>query len=255
MEALYQLSYGPVREKNTVICLTIQASSISVLDEEVLMIHPLFQPLASTLFKIGAVKFGSFKLKLHETQPDAPFSPICFNLRTAEHPKPGPLMESHINLIAHVFQAIMDLHDIKFDGVCAIPNAGTPLVLGLQNIVCKALQILEVSKHDEGNRRHIDAIVSTGGLHRGASVLLVDDVITGAHTKLEVIRLLRKAGFTVHDLLVIVDRQQGGAKILEDDWVRVHEIFKLTDLLDFYVEKGWIHPVKSAQVRAYLGID
>lgn len=32
--------------------------------------------LCSQLFDIGAIKFGSFKLKLHEKNPEAPLSPI-----------------------------------------------------------------------------------------------------------------------------------------------------------------------------------
>ena len=37
--------------------------------------------LARALFACGAVKFGAFKLKLHQTNPDAPLSPIYFNMR------------------------------------------------------------------------------------------------------------------------------------------------------------------------------
>ncbi len=31
---------------------------------------------ADALLETGAVKFGAFRLKLHEKQPDAPLSPI-----------------------------------------------------------------------------------------------------------------------------------------------------------------------------------
>lgn len=34
------------------------------------------EKLLSQLFDIGAIKFGNFKLKLHDTYPEAPLSPI-----------------------------------------------------------------------------------------------------------------------------------------------------------------------------------
>ncbi len=37
--------------------------------------------LADALFNIGAIKFGAFRLKLHEKNPTAPLSPIYVNLR------------------------------------------------------------------------------------------------------------------------------------------------------------------------------
>src|SRR5690348_16778953 len=39
------------------------------------------EDLAITLYKTGAFKTGAFKLKLHETQPDAPLSPYKISMR------------------------------------------------------------------------------------------------------------------------------------------------------------------------------
>ena len=61
--------------------------------------------LAQLLFKVGAIKFGAFKLKLHEKDPDAPLSPIYLNLRTDRHPEnPGPLTDEMMNLIGSLFR-------------------------------------------------------------------------------------------------------------------------------------------------------
>ncbi len=42
--------------------------------------------LAERLFNEDVIKFGGFKLKLHEKNPEAPLSPIFFNLRTEDNP-------------------------------------------------------------------------------------------------------------------------------------------------------------------------
>lgn len=60
------------------------------------------EDLALKLFDIGAVQFGEFKLKLHEKNPDAPLSPIFFNFRTPDNPKPGPLTDEVLDLVGKV---------------------------------------------------------------------------------------------------------------------------------------------------------
>src|SRR5260370_16747363 len=39
---------------------------------------------ADALLACGAAKFGAFRLKLHEAQPDAPLSPIYLDLRVLQ---------------------------------------------------------------------------------------------------------------------------------------------------------------------------
>jgi hypothetical protein len=37
--------------------------------------------LALALFDVGAIKFGDFRLRLHEENPDAPLSPVYLDLK------------------------------------------------------------------------------------------------------------------------------------------------------------------------------
>ncbi len=220
------------------------------------MIQHGLQELAAVLFKVGAVKFGAFRLKLHETHPDAPLSPIFFNLRTADNPKPGPLRASDLAMIAEGFEQMIARDKICYDGVCAIPNAGTPFATTLQERSNGQLQIVELAKQDNGTKRRIDGVLAKGGLHRGARVLLIDDVVTGADTKIEAIKVLRDAGFVVSDLLIIVDRQQDkGRETVEAQNVRIHSLFTMRDLIAFYFLRQWIGQDKHREVLAYLGLD
>lgn len=214
------------------------------------MIQRPLQPLASALFHAKAVQFGAFRLKQHETQPDAPLSPIFFNLRTPENPKPGPLDRTILKTIAEAF--LEEMKSLDYDGICAIPNAGTPFAQALREIQGGDLQVVEVGKHEGETTRRITQVLRKGGLSHGARILLIDDVITGADTKLEAMAALRAAGFIVTDLLVVVDRQQSGTQRLAVEGVKVHCLFTLTELLAFYQYKGWISEAKSAEVQAYL---
>ena len=59
-------------------------------------------------------------------------------------------------------------------------------------------------------------------------------------------------GLTVVDVLVLVDRMQGGAKQLQAAGYCLHAILTLDELLDHYQERGFIDQVMAAEVRQYL---
>ncbi|MBU4015036.1 hypothetical protein KJ812_06085 [Patescibacteria group bacterium] len=62
---------------------------------------------ADMIFERGALKFGAFKLKLHEKNPAAAPSPFYMELRGRDHPKKGPLEAEDFNLIARCLLGIV----------------------------------------------------------------------------------------------------------------------------------------------------
>ncbi|MBI4092513.1 MAG: hypothetical protein HY420_01165, partial [Candidatus Kerfeldbacteria bacterium] len=216
--------------------------------------------LARRLFEVGAVKFGAFKLKMHETNPDAPLSPIYFNLRTSDNPKPGPLGPEELDMISGALaQYITDhepSHQVTFDGLSPVPNAGDPLV----EAICRKLPgglvpVVKLRKEGAGDSRKVTGVADSGGLPPGGITLVVDDLITGADSKLEAIEALKKAGYSVEDVLVLIDRQQGGREQLERRGYRLHTVFTLTALLDYYTGAALIDASKRAEVLAYIGAN
>jgi len=63
-------------------------------------------------------------------------------------------------------------------------------------------------------------------------VLLVDDVISRADSKLEAAALLEAVQLEVRDMLVVVDRQMGGAQMLEERGYRLHALLTIQEILD-----------------------
>ncbi len=82
--------------------------------------------------------------------------------------------------------------------------------------------------------------------------MLVDDLITQADSKLRAIRVLQGNGLNVEEILVLVDRQQGGAAQLEKLGYQLRSVFKLDELLAFYVEEGLLPRRKAEEVLAYI---
>lgn len=212
--------------------------------------------VADQLFELGAVKFGGFRLKLHETQPDAPLSPIYLNLRTADHPKnPGPLNEEVMRDISELFGQVGPLYVACF---ADIPDAGAPFGDAFVRMQAIHLDVSERSMRltlykkfrDDGTRYITDEV--DGDYEEGWTCLVIDDLITQAGSKLEAISTLEAAGLDVDEVLVLVDRQQGGREQLEHAGYRLRAVFTLDELLEHYVSSGVLDPAKAEEVTAYI---
>ena len=125
--------------------------------------------LADVIYDRGAIKFGAFRLKLHEKNPDAPLSPIYITLR---RPPDGPLTDEDIEAIGQELYALVTKKKVLFDFVAGIPRAGEPIAEVVSRLSRRPL--LKLGKKIEGDTRKIDSIIS-GEYRPGQLVLLVTD--------------------------------------------------------------------------------
>lgn len=189
--------------------------------------------LAARLFDAGCIQFGSFTLKSGLT------SPIYIDLR---------LLASHPQLLREVGRAMAEIAaGLAFDRIAAIPYAGLPIGTALAlEIGCPLIYPRqEVKAH--GTRRAIE-----GAYAPGERVLLVDDLITRGDSKLEAIAPLEEAGLSVQDVLVLIDREQGGAEDLSRRGYRLHSVLRLTEMLAILEQLGRITPDQHQEVLHYL---
>lgn len=213
--------------------------------------------LAALLFDLGAVKFGEFELKMHEGMEKPPKSPIYLDLRTEKHPtKPGPLTDEAMERIGDLFLELLEQTEVDvFECFTDIPDAGAPFGDQLERVLefteVKANRLTLHKEQLEGGKRRITEQVD-GDYEFGDNCLLVDDLVTGADTKLEAITALEGRGLQVVDILAVVDRLQGGTQRLGQEGYDVHVIFRLDQLLDFYVETGRLAQMKAIAVMDYI---
>jgi len=191
-----------------------------------------------------------FKLKLHEKNPDAPLSPFFLNLRTPDNPKPGPLTEGVINLAACCMQSLLAEKDLVFDTFVGVPRAGDPFAEKLAFITTgKGCAHLDKYEHD-GHRK---IIVPRGAFPASVRRILgIDDLITKADSKIEMIEAVREESVTITDFMVLVDREQGGRKELAAYGCKLHSVFDITELLGTYVEVGRMKPTLRDEILKYL---
>lgn len=200
-------------------------------------------------------KERGFKLKLHETNPDAPLSPFYLNLRTPDNPKQGPLTPTIVDLAARCMLTLsMDNKkldtELRPDAVAGVPRAGDPFALDVARL--SGRPFLQMNKVTIDGQRRVTSIVNAD-TPQGSSVLLVDDLITSADSKREAIEVLRDAGLKASHVIVLVDREQGGREELAKLGCTLHSVYTITDLLDLYVEEGKMTPQLRNSIRTYLG--
>jgi uridine monophosphate synthetase len=197
------------------------------------------QAFADALLETGAVKFGAFRLKLHEKQPDAPLSPIYVDLRTLRS-FPDALDEAVVTLVE-----MIAARGLAFDLYADVPQAATPLVAVLTHVTrIGMITPREAKTHGAG-----DAI--NGAFTPGQTVLVIDDLVTRAESKLEAIHALEAYGLLVRDVAVLVDREQGGAAELAAAGYQLHAAVTLNQLLDHWRATGGIDEATYERVCVY----
>lgn len=199
--------------------------------------------LADGLFRIGAIKFGEFKLKLHEKNPNAPLSPIYIDLRILRS------FPDEMDLVVGAFIGKIgsQVGHLHYDLLADIPLSISPVVAIVSNKTRNPMVTPRTDVKDRGAKASI-----LGSFAKGQTALVMDDLITKADSKLEAIEILEAGGLKVEDVLVLVDREQGGAEQLRDRGYTLHSVFKLSELLDYYLESGQIDQNMHDKVTEYI---
>jgi len=197
--------------------------------------------LSAQLFDIGAIKFGAFKLKLYDVRPEAPLSPIYIDLRILRRFPQAKLAA------VDAYQELAS--NLKFDLLADIPTAATPLVASLSDRLGIGMITPRMDPKGHGTGAKIDGFLDSD---KGKVVLLMDDLVTKADSKLEAAQVLIQNGLIVNDVVVLVDREQGGREELAEKSLKLHAAMTMTKMLDFYARIGRINANERASIGKQL---
>jgi len=194
--------------------------------------------VADALFRAGCLKFGSFKIK------SGALSPYYIDLACLlSSPKD---LCSIAEIVACEMRNIMAVD--KIDKLASIELKGA---LILPSIACQVnLPCIVVRK--EVKAYGVTGRIVGAEVVKGESILFFDDVVSEGMSKVEGIKPLEELGAHVKNILVVVDREQGGKENLEKLGYKVHALSRVSDLTSSLLESRKISREQADAVLNYV---
>jgi len=191
------------------------------------------EKLCLDLFKIGAVKFGEFTLK------SGLKSPIYIDLR---------VLISYPNILKEVAEELRKkTMGLQFDRIAGIPYAAISIAtaVSLENDIPMIYPRKEQKGY--GTKRKIEGVYT-----EGERILVYDDLITTGESKFEAIAPLEAVGLKVKDIVVLVDREQGGKNDLKAKGYDLHSVYTMSEILQTLVEHNKITEEQQKSILGYI---
>ena len=91
-----------------------------------------------------------------------------------------------------------------------------------------------------------------GILKKDQKVILIDDMATNAFSKIRFIDGIKHSGGIVNDVLIVLDREQGGVEALEKEGVKLHSLITLKELLSYMKDNNMVDDDKFNEILIYL---
>jgi len=194
--------------------------------------------VAISLFHSGCLKFGTFKIKSGASSPyyidmagllSSPQDFRCLTDIAANEVR--RLMAS---------ERIDKLASIELKGALLLPSIASKI-----NLPC-------VIVRKENKTYGATGRTAGAQIVEGDNVLFFDDVISEGLSKIEGIRPLQEQGAHVENIMVVVDREQGGRENLEKAGYKVYSLAKISELVERLLQAEHISKKQADTVMDYV---
>lgn len=184
-------------------------------------------------YKLGIIKFGRFTLK------SGIESPFYVDLRPlASEPK----------ILKKLANYLLDMLPLdNFDVICGVPYAALPMAtaMSLESYIPLIIKRKEAKTY--GTKKLLEGIYK-----KGDNCLLVEDVITSGKSLIETIDEVENEGLNVSDIIVVLDREQGGKEKLEAKGYNVHTLFSISEVVEILKEVEQLTDEEVQRINDFL---
>ena len=194
--------------------------------------------LSRILVKTGATKFGLFKLS------SGKLSPYYIDLRMI--PGNPKALETVIEIYETMARSKIGV--TSFDRIAGVPTAGVPYASILAYTLSKPFLYVRRETKTHGGERRVE-----GQLFPGERVVLVDDLVTTGKNTLQAAEAIRAEGGQVEDVIVLIDRQEGGAAALAQAQLKLCAFTTVTRIARRLHESAVIEDDQYKAILAQIG--
>jgi len=120
-------------------------------------------------------------------------------------------------------------------GVAGLTLGADPIVSAVSVVSAlesRPIPALIVRKEAKGHGTK--AYVEGPSLPEAAKVVVLEDVVTTGRSAMKAVTRLRDAGYTVNQVISLIDRQQGGAEYYQSVNLQFEYVFSITDIQERY---------------------
>ncbi len=181
--------------------------------------------ICKILNKIGALKFGTFKLT------SGKISPYYIDLRIV--PSFPDVFQKVCNFYTDLIKR--EIGTKNFERVAGIPVAGIPFASLIAYQLQKPFLYVRKGLRLHGRQRKIEGIINPGD-----RVLLIDDLITTGLSLKRAAKAITAEGGVVTDTVVLLDREEKGKEKLEKAGIKVHTLLNISEVANKLYEIGAI---------------
>jgi orotate phosphoribosyltransferase len=199
--------------------LGIEEIEKKVWEEEKLF---LMKQVGILLIKNNAIKFGDYILTSGKK------SPYYIDLRqTISSPITMDWIGNSLSRIV-----LNEIGKDKIDKILGVPTAGVPFATLVSQKLGIPLIYYRQARKEHGVRKKVEGL-----LERNDRILIVDDLITTGESVIEASEVVRDQGGIVNEMVVLLDREQGGQENLHKARIEPHLLFRISDAM------SWLHSV------------
>ncbi len=200
----------------------------------------LMKHISLSLIRGKALKIGNYTLSSGKK------SPYYVDLRQSIS---NPIA---MDWIANALVRIVanEIGKSKVDKIMGVPTAGVPFATLVSQKLAIPMLYYRKERKEHGVRKKIE-----GDMERNDRIVMIDDLITTGQSVIEAAGAAREQGGIVSELVVLLDREQGGKDYLRAQSIEPHVLFNISEAFDWLREVELLSAEDYQTIMAYVSSE